>query len=115
MPRRIAACALFLAVAFFAAPGRAEPHPTRAAADAVFALEVDLQSEAGARAVLARIRSAAGVTCGGPKEAKLAASRYEACVEDTVARAIRMLGDARLVRLHRGEDAPAGAFQETRR
>lgn len=54
--------------------------------------DADLQTSAGARAILQRIEAAADVVCGGAAHAHVAPKDHAACSSDAVDGAVRRLG-----------------------
>jgi len=72
--------------------------------------DLDVNREAGAKALLARLQRAAGEVCG-PRVAAEAA-RYRACVKTSVATAVRDVAAPRVTALHRGAALPQLAASE---
>jgi UrcA family protein len=63
--------------------------------------DLDLASDAGVRALYARLRSAAANVCGPGADRDLAMRQaWQACRDEALGRAVSQLGNARLAALH---------------
>ena len=69
--------------------------------------DLNLASQAGAKAVLQRIVNAAGTICGTEPTAPLDRMDYARCVKATTDRAIASVGNPTLTAVSRGENPPS--------
>lgn len=110
MTTGLALTTAILAAGLPAAAGEAKAPGLKVGAVTVSYDHRDLASEAGARAMLARLERAAYDACGGdPRRHSawktapdLTRRVYQQCREDAVARAVTELGSAKLAAVHAG-------------
>ncbi len=100
------------ALALTSGPARAGPAATDEPRSlTVRFADLNLASEAGARALLARLHAAADEVCAGPPDLRELerTSRYHGCVNDTVERALRQIRSPQVMAVAHG----TAAYQAT--